>query len=155
MLLSTLALTVVFGLGAVEQRKTLLAESAEERVSTHLSLASTLHYRNEADIAEALLPALETKPKKVWMRALHVDGEILATASLQQNNAAIPTLSRNSDNRTEVLTSLEWPSSRILSSPEPAYVGPLAAVPFMNAQFLIMIVLPQFISSRTWDNSDS
>ena len=155
MLLSTVALTVVLGLGAVEQRKILLAESAEERVLTHLSLASTLHYRNEADIAEALLPTLETKPKKVWMRAIHVDGEILAMASLQQNNAAIPTLSRNSDNRTEVLTSLEWPSSRILSSPEPAYVGPLAAVPFMNAQFLIMIVLPQFISSRTWDNSDS
>lgn len=139
MLLSTVILTVVFGLGAVEQRKILLAESADERVSTHLSLASTLHYRNEADIAEALLPALETKPKKVWMRALHVDGEILAMASLQQNNAAIPTLSRNSGNRTEVLTSLEWPSSRTLSSPEPAYVGPLAAVPFMNAQFLISI----------------
>ena len=139
MLLSTVVLTVVFGLGAVEQRKTLLAESAEERVATHLSLASTLHYRNEADIAEALLPAFETKPKKVWMRAIHVDGEILAMASLQKNNAAIPTLSRNSDNRTEVLTSLEWPSSRTLSSPEPAYVGPLAAVPFMNAQFLISI----------------
>ncbi|MDG2442563.1 MAG: hypothetical protein P8M13_04820, partial [Luminiphilus sp.] len=62
MLLSTVVLTVVFGLGAVEQRKILLAESAEERVATHLSLASTLHYRNEADIAEALLPAFETKP---------------------------------------------------------------------------------------------
>ena len=139
MLLSTVVLTVVFGLGAVEQRKILLAESAEERVATHLSLASTLHYRNEADIAEALLPTLETKPKKVWMRAIHVDGEILAMASLQQNNAAIPTLSRNSDNRTEVLTSLKWPSSHTLSSPESAYVGPLAAIPFMNAQFLISI----------------
>ena len=38
-----------------------------------------------------------------------------------------------------MLPSLEWPSSRTLSSPEPAYVGPLAAVPFMNAQFLISI----------------
>ena len=139
MLLSTVVLTVVFGLGAVEQRKILLAESAEERVATHLSLASTLHYRNEANIAEELLPALETKPKKVWVRAIHVDGEILAMASLQQNNTAIPTLPRNSGNRTEVLTSLECPSSRPLSSPEPAYVGPLAAVPFMNAQFLISI----------------
>ena len=81
MLLSTVVLTVVFGLGTVEQRKILLTESAEETVSTHVFLASTLHYQNEADMAEALLPALETKPKKVWMRALHVDGEILATAS--------------------------------------------------------------------------
>ena len=139
MLLSTVVLTVVFGLGAVEQRKTLLAESAEERVSTHLSLASTLHYRNEADIAEALLPALETKPKKVWMRAIHVDGEILAMASLQKNNAAIPTLSRNSGNRTEILTVVEWPTNRKLSNSESAYVGPLAAVPFMTAQLLISI----------------
>jgi len=98
-----------------------------------------LHYRNEADIAEALLPALETTPKKVWMRAIHVDGEILAMAYLQQNNAAIPTLSRNSGNRTEILTVVEWPTNRKLSNSESAYVGPLAAVPFMTAQFLISI----------------
>ena len=139
MLLGTVVLAVIFGLGAVEQRKTLLTELVGESVSTQVFLASTLHFRNEAVIAETLLPALETKPKKVWIRAVHVDGEILATVPLQLNNAAIPTLSRNSGNRMAVLTSLEWPSNHTLSSSELAYVGPLAAIPFMSAQFLISI----------------
>lgn len=155
MLMATVVLATVFGLGAVEQRKTLLAASVLEMASTHVLLASTLHFRNGDGITKILLPALETKPKKVWMRAVHVDGEILATVPVQKNNAVIPTPYRNSGNRMEVLTSVEWPTTHTLANSKPAYAGKLAGIPFMNAQFMISIPVFSAIDPLRTDVSRS
>jgi diguanylate cyclase (GGDEF)-like protein len=140
-LLLSLVLAIGLGVGAVEQRTRLLAESAQATISRHFSFAPLLHFRNEAELNKALVTALEIMPKEVWLRAIHVDGEVLTTAHLAKTNdtswAGITSISRTSANRSEVLTTIEWPTNKASGKYNSA--GALAALPFMNAQFLISI----------------
>ena len=71
-LLGTVVLTIGLSFGALEQRKTQLAVSAQDMVSINATLSPLLHFRNQSAIREALLLKLrlETKPQKIWLRVL-------------------------------------------------------------------------------------
>ncbi|MDG1066150.1 MAG: GGDEF domain-containing protein [Luminiphilus sp.] len=140
-LLGSLAVAIGLGLGAFEQRTALLADSTQTIISTNCSLAPLLHFRNEAELKKALITTLTVKPKKIWLRAVHVDGEILTTAYLDKiddkRRASRTTLPRTSANRSEILTAIAWPDSD--ADANGSYGGVLAALPLMNPQILISI----------------
>jgi len=134
-LLGALLLTMVLGYGALEQRTRALADSAQDMVSTNLSLATMLHFRNKSATEEALARklALEIHPQKLWLRAIHVDGELVATASAGEPEQGTTSFIRASHNRLEVLWTFELFSHNAATH----YQGELAAIPFMNTSLVI------------------
>jgi diguanylate cyclase (GGDEF)-like protein len=132
-LLGTVVLTIGLSFGALEQRKTQLAVSAQDMVSINATLSPLLHFRNQSAIREALLLKLrlETKPQKIWLRVLHVDGEILAKAPRRDSDRGTTQFIRTFRNRLEVLTAVDL----FAHNSEAYYRGALAAIPFMDAQF--------------------
>ena len=85
-LLLSLVLAIGLSIGAVEQRTRVLAESAQATILRDFTFASPIHFRNVAELNKALLAALEIMPKEIWLRAIHVDGEVLTTAHLAKTN---------------------------------------------------------------------
>lgn len=134
-LLGTTVLAVGLSLGALEQRKTLLAVSAENVVSSDPTLPALLHFRNQSRIQEALTLKLrlEKKPQNIWLRALHVDGEILAKAPGKHSDSGTTAFIRTSNNRLEVLSAVDLFNHNSATH----YRGTLATIPFMDAQFKI------------------
>ena len=134
-LLGIVVLAVGLSFGALEQRKTLLAVSAEDVVSSDPALPALLHFRNQSRIREALALKLrlEKKPKNIWLRALHVDGEILAKAPGQHSDSGTTAFIRTFNNRLEVLSAVDLFAHNSAAH----YQGTLAAIPFMDAQFKI------------------
>ncbi len=140
-LLLSLVLAIGLSIGAVEQRTRVLTESAQVTILRDFTFASPIHFRNVAELNKALLAALEIMPKEIWLRAIHVDGEVLTTAHLAKTNNTswdeITSVSRTSANRSEVLTTIEWPTKKAGGKYNSA--GALGALPLMNAQFLTSI----------------
>ena len=132
-LLGTVVLTIGLSFGELEQRKTQLAVYAQDMVSINATLSPLLHFRNQSAIREAILLKLrlETKPKKIWLRVLHVDGEILAKAQRRDSDRGTTQFIRTFRNRLEVLTAVDL----FAHNSEAYYRGALAAIPFMDAQF--------------------
>ena len=134
-LLGTVVLTIALSFGALEQRKTLLAVSAQDMVSINVTLSPLLHFRDQSAIRKALALKLrlETNPKKIWFRALHVDGEVLAKAPQRESDSGTTKFVRTYSNRLALLTGIDLFAHNSAAH----YRGALAAIPFMDAQFKI------------------
>ena len=134
-LLGVAVFTIGLSITAFEQRKTLLAASAENKVSTNRTLPSLMHFRSQVRVREALALKLklETNPQQLWLRALHVDGEVLAIVPRHDSTGGTTAFTRTSANRLKVLTAVELFAHNTAAH----YRGTLAAIPFMDAQFKI------------------